>query len=1383
MYFRIKKIILPRASLIILVVLLYTVGGNSRERLIIDLEPSRTAAEIYDNSYRGFRLTHTLSSISFSDVITRKGEFLKIMSVGDGSSAEYGTPMLPVVSRLIEIPDGAEVKLRVLSYKENLIDLKDYGVSNAIIPRQPSLSKSASGDNKEFFYREDIYGLDIFFGEEELVVVQELGIMRGKRIGRLSISPIQYNPAKNRLRVLSEINIEISFVTGKDYGSAENRAYTSSLYKQIFSERIFNYIEDSRKTYSEDGPVSFIILSHPMFQEDLREFVEWKTKKGFNIIELYRGVGGVGDTPAEMRDTLAGIYHAATPGNPPPLFLLIVGDHEQVPAFQSSGHVTDLYYAEYDGDGDYFPDLFYGRFSANNSEELIPQIEKTLMYEQYLFAETAWLNEAVLIAGVDSRYAAIHGNGQINYATENYFNEDYGITSNAYLVPHATGVAAEINNRISAGAAFVNYTGHGFPYRWDNPRFSVDDIPSLQNYGKFPLMIGNACETNRFNLYECIGEALLRADGKGAIGYIGASNDSYWDEDFYWAVGVGPITANPGYNETGPGMYDRLFNFGGEPLTDWYVTQGQVQQAGNLAVSESSTRRVKYYWEIYHLMGDPSLMIYFSEPDPLDPDYQKVLSLDASELVVRTEPYTYVALSGNNTLIDAKYAGSNGIARLVFDSLQEDIDYSLVATRESRQPYTGSVRIAPGDRPFVSLETFSINDSLNNNNGIAESGERVFIDMVVKNSGGLATGNLKLSLHNQSDHINLYDDVYEINTLAPDEEFEVEGVFGFEVSREVPDGELLFMTLEIYNDDSLAWSSNFTVGLAAPEIEILRTVVDDSAENNPNGYLMAGETALLSVEFTNSGSALIYDAGVWVEDSSGGLIFNPVSQDKDTVNPGDTIQYLFEVTAHSEIVYGTILSPRLVVSSTGYYSSVPFTLPVNTIYEDFVDGSFSRRPWETDPGTGWFFTSESYSGSFSVRSGEIGHNMTSELSIKMEVSEEGSISFFRKISSERSYDFLEFYIDDTRIDRWSGSSVWLPEEFPVEPGERVFRWVYRKDGSVSEGYDAAWIDNIIFPPGRLVPVFFSEATIDVGIGELISPVSGEWIDSEQSVTVMIKNYGNYPVDSFGAAFELNGIKHVNDIVSTVLNPGASLEYTFNEMVDLSEPGEYWLKVYTIHESDTIGYNDTLYTVIHVPEIYDIMLTGLLHPASGMDMANDEIIEVELLNIGNVSLTGFEVRYIVNDSEPVAEIFDDIVMPGDITLYSFKQVADLSLPGEHHLTICVVLDHDKKAIHDSIHVLIENIVTTTVLPSSLRNNITIYPNPFDNDLFIKLDFIPRESVFIRLLSPAGRLLRQVQYHKQMYGYLFKIDGKDIPRGIYHLEVTVGERREVFMIFRH
>ncbi|NJK96812.1 MAG: hypothetical protein HC905_19525 [Bacteroidales bacterium] len=43
-----------------------------------------------------------------------------------------------------------------------------------------------------------------------------MGILRDKRLGRIIINPIQYNPVQNKLRILNNLKIEINF-QGSDY--------------------------------------------------------------------------------------------------------------------------------------------------------------------------------------------------------------------------------------------------------------------------------------------------------------------------------------------------------------------------------------------------------------------------------------------------------------------------------------------------------------------------------------------------------------------------------------------------------------------------------------------------------------------------------------------------------------------------------------------------------------------------------------------------------------------------------------------------------------------------------------------------------------------------------------------------------------------------------------------------------------------------------------------------------------------------------------------------------------------------------------------------------------------------------------------------------------
>ena len=145
------------------------------------------------------------------------------------------------------------------------------------------------------------------------------------------------------------------------------------------------------------------------------------------------------------------------------------------------------------------------------------------------------------------------------------------------------------------------------------------------------------------------------------------------------------------------------------------------------------------------------------------------------------------------------------------------------------------------------------------------------------------------------------------------------------------------------------------------------------------------------------------------------------------------------------------------VSLTGSYS--PDILSV----EGFETGDFSKFRWESFGDADWYITSrESKSGLYSARAGSIDDDETTTLMITRDC-HDGDISFYCKISSESGCDNLCFNIDGTTQGEWSGEQDWIKVSFPVEAGMRSFEWVYSKDGSISEGWDTAWIDDITFP--------------------------------------------------------------------------------------------------------------------------------------------------------------------------------------------------------------------------------------------------------------------------------------------------------------------------------
>ena len=123
----------------------------------------------------------------------------------------------------------------------------------------------------------------------------------------------------------------------------------------------------------------------------------------------------------------------------------------------------------------------------------------------------------------------------------------------------------------------------------------------------------------------------------------------------------------------------------GELEEDWFITQGQMIHSGNLAVTQAGGSE-QYYWEIYHLMGDPSLMPYIGVPLPLSVSHSSATPIANNSFQVSTEQHAYVAISYNGNLVDAQLADASGIVNLDLSSITNPGSADIVVTKQFKQP-------------------------------------------------------------------------------------------------------------------------------------------------------------------------------------------------------------------------------------------------------------------------------------------------------------------------------------------------------------------------------------------------------------------------------------------------------------------------------------------------------------------------------------------------------------------------------------------------------------------------------------------------------------------------------------------------------------------------
>ena len=613
---------------------------------------------ITENSYQKVNITFTFGTLKSTELKTNEGEFSRIFMEGCGGSNCIGEPELPVAVNMLEIPICGDYVLNVYGKDFVIYDAQTLGVNHPVYPAQPSLSKSHEGP-VEFMQNKTTYQTNAFYGLP-LAKFEQTGIMRNLNTGTLYVSPVQYNPVTQEIKIYKTIDVEIIFKK-IELVKTQN---VKELHKNplFYPSHIINPVQSSKKEFSS-VPLKYLIVAHQMFRGELDEFIAWKQRKGFLVEIAYTDEENVGVTTTSIAAFIKSHYDNATQENPAPTFVLLVGDVEQIPTFimihPENSHPTDLYYFTWAGGN--FPCCYYGRFSAQNREQLIPQIEKTLQYEQFTMPNPNYLNNIVLIAGYDKTEAPVYGNAFVHYVTQNYATKNYGYKE-IYAHYHPCNYDDDaIRTEIDNGVGIANYTAHCDERGWFNPSFSKNDIKAMKNVNKYGLMIGNCCLSNKFDYGECFGEGQLRATEKGAVGYIGASNNTYWVEDYCWSVGLENPYDPQTYDPQNLGAYDRLFHIHNEPFNKWMTTFGSMVMAGNEAVQTSTSLLKKYYWEIYHLMGDPSVMTYLTQPKPMKVEVSKTLKVGETSLQAKVAPYSYCALTDSlGTLVSTGFANETG---------------------------------------------------------------------------------------------------------------------------------------------------------------------------------------------------------------------------------------------------------------------------------------------------------------------------------------------------------------------------------------------------------------------------------------------------------------------------------------------------------------------------------------------------------------------------------------------------------------------------------------------------------------------------------------------------------------------------------------------------
>jgi hypothetical protein len=194
-----------------------------------------------ENTYSVIRLTNSVAEMDFMSVKTKVGNFTLFTIPEYGYTMTEGEPKLPVMKKLIEVPLNATAEISILNQEFIELNLNDLGITEWVMPAQPSLSKSIENpDDVDFIFNQNSYQLDAYLGQE-LVKVVDMGMMRGVRIAGLEIAPVLYNPVQNTIKVFTSIEIKVNFTGANLQMTLDSKQNLFSPYFEGIYSQLINY--------------------------------------------------------------------------------------------------------------------------------------------------------------------------------------------------------------------------------------------------------------------------------------------------------------------------------------------------------------------------------------------------------------------------------------------------------------------------------------------------------------------------------------------------------------------------------------------------------------------------------------------------------------------------------------------------------------------------------------------------------------------------------------------------------------------------------------------------------------------------------------------------------------------------------------------------------------------------------------------------------------------------------------------------------------------------------------------------------------------------------------------------------------------------------------
>ncbi|MBS3767404.1 MAG: T9SS type A sorting domain-containing protein [Candidatus Cloacimonetes bacterium] len=823
-------------------------------------------------------LKFKLPEFSLQSVSKEGMEYKRIVLENEGRLALTGKPDLPVVSRIIAVPEGASIIVELKNIHGTEIKAaKPYPFQNPTLEGKTKFYK-----DKQFYTRNELF-------PKKQVSVSSAAVLRDFNVVNVSIYPFQYDPAKNKINVIEEADIKVFYKNSKGDLIKENHEISRS-FEPLYKANILNY-ENVRTDRYQLPSYLFIYPDEPYVSNYLSYLMDWKHRKGFKVYSASTAVTGSGAT--SIKDYIENAYDN---WDDPPEFVCLVGDAGgtySIPTAHEGGGEGDQYYALLEGN-DLLADVMIGRLSFNSLIEFQTIINKILSYEQNPYMDDShWFTTSLLVGDPST-------SGPSCVIVSKYIKEmikdnmSYFTFDEVYSSPFVSGISNGFNN----GASYFNYRGWYGMSGW-----SVSDVYNLNNGYMLPFAVVSTCGTGNFEgTSDCVSEAFTKAGSpstpKGTIGTVGtATMDTHTTFNNALSAGVAKTI-----------YQDRMYYLGGA-LNGGKITMWQC-------FPQNPNNWVTYFSYWNNLMGDPGLEIWTNVPKDLVVNHESQVAQGSNYFAVEVENdygnpiqnATVCILKGDD-LFEVGYTDTDGEIQIPISDVSNG-QVKITASKHNYKPYQNTFSIVQYNQ-FPAVQSYVIDDdssgtSSGNDNQQINPGESIEMPITLVNNGNTAISDIAANLYTNSLLVTITDDRETFGDLAPGETATSDDDYDFSIAEICPDGHEIVFTLEINDGDGNSWEEFIILTVKSSDLRYDSYVVVDGN----NGILDPGETSDLKIAIKNEGYVTAENvSGILstshdnftIHDSIG--YFGEIYSGSTVTNNND----LFEVEASSDIVPGTTL--------------------------------------------------------------------------------------------------------------------------------------------------------------------------------------------------------------------------------------------------------------------------------------------------------------------------------------------------------------------------------------------------------------------------------------------------------------------------------------------